>query len=49
MGTLGSEHHPIIVKVNSEEKATRVTEICEEYGFKSVSKKRSFSFKDKYL
>ena len=36
MATLGKEHHPIIVKVNSEERATRVAEICEEYGFKYI-------------
>ena len=36
METLGSEHHPVIVKVNSEERAARVAEICEEYGFKYI-------------
>ena len=34
MEALGSSHRPVMVKVNNEQRAIRVAEICEEYGFK---------------
>lgn len=33
MFSLGSKERPIIVKVKSEEKAEKVVEICEQYGW----------------
>lgn len=36
MQPLGSSQRPVIVKVNSEMKARRVAEICEEYGFQYI-------------
>jgi SEC-C motif len=37
MQQLGSSHRPVIVKVNSEMKAQRVAEICEEYDFQYIA------------
>lgn len=36
MDFLGSPQRPIIVKVNNQQRASRVAEICEEYGFKYI-------------
>ncbi len=36
MEALGSSHRPVVVKVNNEQRAIRVAEICEEYGFKYI-------------
>ena len=36
MESLGSSHRPVIIKVKNEQRAIRVAEICDEYGFKYI-------------
>ena len=36
MEPLGSSQRPVIVKVHNKQRAVRVAEICEEYGFQYI-------------
>jgi uncharacterized protein YecA (UPF0149 family) len=37
MFPLGSEKRPVIVRVQTQEKAKKIMQICEQYGFKQIT------------
>ena len=37
MFPLGSEKRPVIIRVQSQEKATKIIQICEQYGFQHIT------------